>query len=57
MNSPHIQNPKNIQDTLSALKSDQKTQSDKRIQTLEMIRWEMKHWFLELHAISSVNVS
>ncbi len=46
MNSPHIQNPKNIQDTLSALKSDQKTQSDKRIQTLEMIRWEMKHWFL-----------
>ncbi|XP_016356513.1 coiled-coil domain-containing protein 180 [Sinocyclocheilus anshuiensis] len=38
MNSPHIQSPKNIQDTLSTLKSDQKTQRDKRIQTLEMIR-------------------
>ncbi|XP_073688966.1 coiled-coil domain-containing protein 180-like, partial [Garra rufa] len=38
MNSPHIQNPKNIQDTLSTLKSDQKTQSEKRIQTLEILR-------------------
>ncbi|XP_026067899.1 coiled-coil domain-containing protein 180 [Carassius auratus] len=38
MNSPRIQNPKNIQDTLSTLKSDQKTQRDKRIQMLETIR-------------------
>ncbi|XP_043096059.1 LOW QUALITY PROTEIN: coiled-coil domain-containing protein 180 [Puntigrus tetrazona] len=38
MNSPQIQNPKNIQDTLSTLKSDQKIQRDERIQTLERIR-------------------
>ncbi|XP_050966695.1 coiled-coil domain-containing protein 180 isoform X2 [Labeo rohita] len=38
MNSPHIKNPKSIQDTMSTLKSDQKTQSEKRIQTLEILR-------------------
>ncbi|XP_042580588.1 coiled-coil domain-containing protein 180 [Cyprinus carpio] len=61
MNSPDIQNPKNIQDTLSTLKSDQKTQRDKRIQTLEMIR-DMKppriskssvaEWFSALSVIN-----
>ncbi|XP_051748617.1 coiled-coil domain-containing protein 180 isoform X5 [Ctenopharyngodon idella] len=38
MNSPHIQNPINIQDTLRTVKSDQKTLSEKRIQTLEILR-------------------
>ncbi|XP_051955131.1 coiled-coil domain-containing protein 180 [Xyrauchen texanus] len=34
MNSPCIQNPKNVQDTLNTLKSDQKTLSEQRIQLL-----------------------
>ncbi|KAK2911716.1 hypothetical protein Q8A67_003849 [Cirrhinus molitorella] len=38
MNSSHIQKPKNIQDTLSTLKSDQKARSEKRIKTLEILR-------------------
>ncbi|XP_003198708.3 coiled-coil domain-containing protein 180 isoform X1 [Danio rerio] len=38
MNSPQVQNPKNIQDTLRTLKSEQKTLSEKRIQTLEVLR-------------------
>ncbi|XP_051522130.1 coiled-coil domain-containing protein 180 [Myxocyprinus asiaticus] len=38
MNSPCIQNPKNVQDTLNTLKSDQKTLSEQRIQLLETLR-------------------
>ncbi|XP_067294288.1 coiled-coil domain-containing protein 180 isoform X2 [Pseudorasbora parva] len=38
MNSTHIQNPINIQDTLRTMTSDQKTLSEKRIQTLEILR-------------------
>ncbi|XP_077087784.1 coiled-coil domain-containing protein 180 [Siphateles boraxobius] len=38
MNSPHIQNPINIQDTLRTVRSDQKTLGEKRIQTLEILR-------------------
>ncbi|KAG1957044.1 hypothetical protein F2P79_007257 [Pimephales promelas] len=38
MNSPHIQNPINIQETLRTARSDQKTLSEKRVQTFEILR-------------------
>ncbi|XP_056314464.1 coiled-coil domain-containing protein 180 [Danio aesculapii] len=61
MNSPQVQNPKNIQDTLRTLKSEQKTLSEKRIQSLKVLRdmtppriskSSVTEWYLDLSVIN-----
>uniref|UniRef100_A0A8C2HRW6 DUF4455 domain-containing protein n=1 Tax=Cyprinus carpio TaxID=7962 RepID=A0A8C2HRW6_CYPCA len=52
MNSPHIQNPKNIQDTLSTLKSDQKTQRDKHMKPPRISKSSVAEWFSALSVIN-----
>ncbi|XP_053509895.1 coiled-coil domain-containing protein 180 isoform X1 [Ictalurus furcatus] len=38
MNSPEIQNPKNVQDTLSTMRTKQKVYSEQRLKILEQVR-------------------
>lgn len=38
MNSPEIQNPKNVQDTFSTMRTKQKVYSEQRLKILEQVR-------------------